>query len=88
MLFETGAFHHVPTLIGANRDEGWGNFINRSFPSGVTLSQYEAWVAEFGAYAPEILELILRPIFLQPQRPWRVYWVTGNLSQKHAGLRA
>jgi para-nitrobenzyl esterase len=56
MLFEAGAFHHVSTLIGTTRDEGWGNFINRSFPTGVTLAQYEAWVAsEFGPYAPGIL---------------------------------
>ena len=36
-LFEAGAFHHVPTLLGTTRDEGWGNFINRSFPTRVTL---------------------------------------------------
>ena len=23
-LFEAGAFHRVPTIIGFNRDEGWG----------------------------------------------------------------
>ena len=55
-LFEAGAFHHVPTLLGTTRDEGWGNFINRSFPTGVTLAQYEAWVTnEFGPYASGVL---------------------------------
>jgi para-nitrobenzyl esterase len=55
-LFESGTFHHVPTIIGTTRDEGWGNFINRSFPTGVTLAQYEAWVTnEFGPYASEVL---------------------------------
>ncbi len=39
-LFESGAFHRVPTIIGFNRDEGWGAFITRSFPTGVSLEQY------------------------------------------------
>jgi para-nitrobenzyl esterase len=56
--FESGAFHRVPTIIGFNRDEGWGNFISRSFPSGVSAAQYEAWVAsEFGPHAPQVLDL-------------------------------
>ena len=55
-LFEAGAFLQVPTIIGTTRDEGWGNFINRSFPTGVTLAQYEAWVTnEFGPYASDVL---------------------------------
>ena len=33
-LMEMGAFHRVPTIVGFNRDEGWGAFITRSFPSG------------------------------------------------------
>ena len=32
ILFERGAFHPVPTIIGFTRDEGWGNFVTRSFP--------------------------------------------------------
>jgi para-nitrobenzyl esterase len=56
--FESGGFHQVPTIVGFNRDEGWGSFINRSFGSGVSAAQYEAWVAtEFGANAPEVLDL-------------------------------
>jgi para-nitrobenzyl esterase len=55
-LFEAGTFFHVPTIVGFNRDEGWGAFITRSFPSGVTLEDYEAWVAtEFGANASDVL---------------------------------
>jgi para-nitrobenzyl esterase len=57
-LFEAGAFHRVPTIIGFTRDEGWGAFIIRSFPSGVSLAQYETWVMnEFGPYAPGVLAL-------------------------------
>ena len=40
-LFESGRFHQVPTIVGFMRDEGAGNFITRSFPSGVTLAQYQ-----------------------------------------------
>jgi para-nitrobenzyl esterase len=55
-LFEQGAFAHVPTIIGTTRDEPWGPFITRSFPSGISLSQYEAWVAhEFGDAAASVL---------------------------------
>ena len=54
VLFETGAFHSVPTIVGTNRDEGWG-FISRSFDTGLTASQYEAWVdTEFGEDAATI----------------------------------
>ena len=56
ILFETGQFHQVPTMVGATRDEGAGNFLIRSFPSGVTLAQYESWVAtEFGPDAAAVL---------------------------------
>jgi para-nitrobenzyl esterase len=56
VLFETGAFLHVPLIAGFNRDEGWGAFVNRSFPVGVTLENYEEWVAtEFGSYGPVVL---------------------------------
>jgi para-nitrobenzyl esterase len=54
-LFETGAFHRVPTIIGTNRDEGWV-FVTRSFPSTVSLAEYEGWVAtEFGGNAASVL---------------------------------
>ena len=60
--FESGDFHRVPTIVGFNRDEGWGSFTSRfitlSFPSGVSLAQYEGWVMnEFGPYAPSVLGL-------------------------------
>jgi para-nitrobenzyl esterase len=56
VLYETGAFNHVPIIIGATRDEGW-SYVDRSFPAGLTADQYETAVAtEFGASdAPAIL---------------------------------
>ena len=58
LLFESGAFHRVPAIVGFNRDEGWGAFITRSFPSGVSLARYENWVmTEFGPHAPGVLDL-------------------------------
>jgi para-nitrobenzyl esterase len=57
-LFERGAFASVPTMLGTNRDEGWGSVITRSFPSGVDAAQYQAWMTgEFGDAAPELLDL-------------------------------
>ena len=55
-LYETGAFNHVPLIIGATRDEGW-IYVDRSFPGGLTAAQYENAVAtEFGVLdAPSIL---------------------------------
>jgi para-nitrobenzyl esterase len=54
VLFEAGAFHHVPVIVGTNRDEGWG-FVGRSFPSAVTAAQYEDWLStEFGGDAQAI----------------------------------
>jgi para-nitrobenzyl esterase len=60
VLFEQGAFERVPTIVGVNRDEGWGSFtsqfITQSFPSGVSVADYEDWVAkEFGPHGPNIL---------------------------------
>ena len=58
VLFQSGQFHRVPTIVGFNRDEGWGSFITRSFASGVNLQQYEAWVdSEFGPDAPGVFAL-------------------------------
>ena len=54
-LFETGRFRAVPTIVGTNRDEASGSFVTRSFPSGVSLAQYDAWlVSEFGGMAPAV----------------------------------
>ncbi len=67
-LFEQGEFAHVPTIIGTDRDEGWGPFITRSFPSGVSLAQYEAWVnSEFGAAAHRVLAAYPASDFTSPQ---------------------
>jgi len=58
VLFESGLFHRVPTIVGFTRDEGWGPFITRSFSSGPTMGQYENWVeTEFGPHASSILGL-------------------------------
>jgi para-nitrobenzyl esterase len=57
LALQSGRFHRVPILMGFNRDEGAGNFITRSFPSGVSLTQYLAWIdSEFGPTAPAILD--------------------------------
>jgi para-nitrobenzyl esterase len=54
-LFELGQFHYVPTIIGFTRDEGAGAFITRTFPSGVTLAEYQAWLGtEFGGAAAAV----------------------------------
>jgi para-nitrobenzyl esterase len=66
-LFESGAFHRVPTIIGFNRDEGWGSFITRSFPTGVTLAQYEGWVMnEFGPHGSSVLDIYPASSFASP----------------------
>jgi para-nitrobenzyl esterase len=62
ILFESGIFQHVPTIVGFNRDEGWGSFTSRfitqSFPSGVNAAQYEGWVMnEFGPYGTSVLDV-------------------------------
>ena len=55
LLFQTGRFHLVPTIIGFTRDEAAGPFLTRTFPAGVTLAQYESWLAtEFGSDAPAV----------------------------------
>ena len=65
-LFEQGAFHHVPTLLGTNRDEGWA-FVTRSYPAGPTGAQYEAWVNnEFGSAASQILDAYPLATFATP----------------------
>ena len=67
LLYQRGAFSHVPVMLGANRDEGW-TFVNRSFPGDVTLEQYEAAVdAEFGADATPILARYPAADFASPK---------------------
>jgi para-nitrobenzyl esterase len=42
-------------MIGFMRDESAGPFVTRSFPFGVTLAQYDAWLTtEFGPNAPAV----------------------------------
>jgi para-nitrobenzyl esterase len=53
--YERGAFHRVPILLGATRDEGWA-FVDRSFPGTLSAAQYQAAVeVEFGRDAPAVL---------------------------------
>jgi para-nitrobenzyl esterase len=67
-LYENGAFNHVPTIIGATRDEGW-IYADRSYPAGLTTEQYETAVeAEFGtADAPAILATYPASDFATPK---------------------
>jgi len=67
-LYENGAFNHVPLILGATRDEGW-TFVDRSFPPGLTVEQYEAAVeTEFGAAdASAILAMYLLAEFPSPK---------------------
>ena len=66
-LFEAGAFSHVPVMLGANRDEGW-TYVNRSFPSSVTLDQYASTLeSEFGADAAAILATYPASDFASPK---------------------
>lgn len=71
VLLEHRAFAQVPTIVGINRDEGWGSFTSRfitqSFPAGVTLTQYEDWASnEFGPHASGILALYPATDFQSP----------------------
>jgi para-nitrobenzyl esterase len=68
MLYESGAFNHVPTIIGSTRDEGW-IYADRSFPAGLTTEQYETAVeVEFGAAdAPAILAKYPATDFASPK---------------------
>lgn len=55
-LLAAGAFNHVPTLLGATRDEAYGAFTTRSFPTGVSSDAYTTWVqTEFGDSATAVL---------------------------------
>ncbi len=67
-LYERGAFNRVPLIIGATRDEGW-IYVDRSFPAGLTVEEYEAAVArEFGtAEAPTILAMYPSADFPSPK---------------------
>ena len=67
ILYERGAFHRVPVIIGANRDEGW-TFVDRSFPTGLTAAQFETAVqSEFGAFAPAFLARYRLQDFASPK---------------------
>jgi para-nitrobenzyl esterase len=68
VLYESGAFSPVPTLIGTTRDEGW-IYVDRSFPAGLTVEQYDVAVeTEFGAAdAPSILAMYPAAAFPSPK---------------------
>ncbi len=66
-LLEAGAVSHVPVLLGVNRDEGW-TFVQRSFPTNVTLEQYAAALAsEFGADAGAVFDAYPASDFASPK---------------------
>jgi para-nitrobenzyl esterase len=77
-LYESGAFNHVPIIIGATRDEGW-IYVDRSFPAGLTAEQYQAAVeTEFGAAeAPAILSMY--PIADFPSPKHALSRLTGDV---------
>lgn len=55
-LYGRGEFTRVPLVIGVNKDEGWP-FVDRSFPTGLSASDYAAAVTrEFGFDSLAILE--------------------------------
>lgn len=55
-LYRRGQFYRVPLIIGVNKDEGWP-FADRSFPTGLSASDYAAAVThEFGFDGLAILE--------------------------------
>jgi para-nitrobenzyl esterase len=65
-LFEAGAFHQVPTLLGSNRDEGWG-FVVRTFPSGLDAAQYDTWLnTEFASDASTVSAAYPASAFTSP----------------------
>jgi para-nitrobenzyl esterase len=67
-LYEDGTFNRVPLIIGATRDEGW-IYADRSYPSGLTESEYHNAVSsEFGdAEAPAILARYPAASFRSPK---------------------
>ena len=67
LQYERGAFSRVPVLLGATKDDGWV-FVDRSFPSGVTESQYQSVIqTEFGPYAPDFLTRYPLSLFPTPK---------------------
>lgn len=55
-LYRRGQFNRVPLIIGVQGDEGWV-FVDRSFPTGLSASDYAAVVIrEFGFDGLAILE--------------------------------
>ena len=66
-LYRRGLFARVPIIIGANRDDGW-TYVDRSFPGGLTVVQYEQAVrSEFGMDAEAILRLYPPAAFPTPK---------------------
>ena len=55
-LLAAGGLPSRADMIGTTRDEAYGSFITRSFPSGASLDAYTAWVqSEFGDGAAALL---------------------------------
>ena len=66
-LYRRGLFSRVPAIIGVNGDEGW-TFVDRSFPGGLDVIQYERTVrTEFGMDATAVLNLYPAGLFSTPK---------------------
>jgi para-nitrobenzyl esterase len=54
-LLRRGLFSRIPTIVGVTGDEGW-TFVDRSFPAGLTMQQYESAIrTEFVMDAASVL---------------------------------
>ncbi len=66
-LYRRGLFSRIPIIIGAVGDEGWA-YVDRSFPTGLDILQYERAVrTEFGMDAEAILGLYPAASFPTPK---------------------
>jgi len=66
-LYRRGQISRVPIIIGTNRDEGW-TFVDRSYPAGLDVLQYERAVrTEFGMDAEAVLRLYALASFATPK---------------------
>jgi para-nitrobenzyl esterase len=66
-LYRRGLFSRIPLIIGSNLDDGW-TFVDRSFPAGLDVLQYERAVQnEFGMDAAAILRTYPPSAFPTPK---------------------
>jgi para-nitrobenzyl esterase len=66
-LFRQGRVARIPVIVGATADEGW-NYVDRSFPAGLDVLQYERAVrTEFGMDADSVLRAYPPSAFPTPK---------------------